>query len=271
MDAITVIAAPRKGLKRIAQAGYIAKGIVYVLLGVIALMSALQLGKSSEANKTGVLQMVGENTGGKWLLLLLAVGLVCYSAWRMVEGYHQLSAHGKKRWKGLRYFFSAVLYFSLAVSAFRMGFSSSGGSGDNQQQLASEILQKPFGQWLLGIVAVIIAVIGLYQLYYAYSEKYKKHVQKMSLQSNASKALLLSGKMGYSARGLVWLLIAYLMMRAAISASSAQAGGTGKAMQLIQNGTFGTYILAFLAIGLIAYGVFNFVRARYEEFNQELR
>ena len=146
-----------------------------------------------------------------------------------------------------------------------MLFSSGKNNGDNQQQFASELLSKPGGEWLLGITALIIAGTGFYQVYYGLSEKYKKHVQKLNLHGKASSLLLTSGKVGYVARGIVWLVIAFLTLKAAIHASSAEAGDTGKAFSFLENSPFGSYILAALGVGLMAYGLFNFIRVRYEE------
>lgn len=273
MEALTITAAPNKSLKRIAQFGFIAKGTVYLLLGLLALLITLHTGNNSgeDADKTGVFRMVKDNFGGTWLLFLLGLGLVSYSAWRMVEAYQHISSKGKKRWQGLRYFFSGIVYLSVAVSAFRVALQSGQGGGDNQQDLASELLAKPFGQWLLGVAALIIAGVGVYQIYYALSEKYKKHVQKLNLHNNASRLLLGSGKLGYSARGIVWLIIAFLSIKAAINARSKDAGDTSRAVEVLQSASYGSYLLAALALGLMAYGIFNFIRARYEDFNQSLR
>lgn len=127
-------------------------------------------------------------------------------------------------------------------------------------------MSTPFGPVLVGACALLLAIIGGYQVYYGLSEKYRKHVQKLSLQSNHSSLLLLSGKAGYISRGVVWLVIAFLFLRAAIFTSSSEAGNTGKAFQFIETSPFGSPLLAVLGIGLSAYGVFNFVRARYERF-----
>lgn len=262
-----------QGIKWLARTGFIAKGVVYVLLGVIAVMAAFHMGgqSSRDADKTGVFAFVKDGFGGNWLLPLLGAGLACYSAWRLIEAYHAFSARGKERWKGAVYFFSAIIHISLAVTAFRAGFGSSGGKKDSQQQFASELLSKPFGQWLLGIAALVIAGVGIYQIYYGLSEKYRKHVRGMNLHNNAGNVLLYAGKFGYAARGFVWLIIAYLFLRGAFRSSASQTGDTGKAFQFVQESTYGTYLLALLGLGLIAYGLFNFIRARYEEFNQEVR
>jgi hypothetical protein len=187
----------------------------------------------------------------------------------MYEGYYHLSRKGDKRWKGLRYFFSAIVYLSVAVSAFRVAFNSSSGKGDNQQDMAAELLSKPFGQWMMGIAALIIAGIGIYQFYYGLSEKYRKHVQKLNLAGNSANLLLASGKIGYCARGVVWLIIAFLGMRAAMHASSKEAGDTSKALSTLASASYGSYLLAAVALGLMCYGFFNLIRARYENFEQK--
>lgn len=88
----------------------------------------------------------------------------------------------------------------------------------------------------------------------------------MNRQKKQIRLLLVSGKIGYVVRGIVWLLLSYLMIRAAIHSNAGEAGDTGKAFSLVENNTMGSYFLAAIAIGLILYGLFTFIRARYEKF-----
>jgi hypothetical protein len=258
----------KKGAGILAQWGLIAKGFVYVLLGVLALMAAFHIGaqRTENADRTGVFNFLSESSGGKWLLPVLAVGLLCYSIWRFLEAAKFAKGENKKWKKAARYLLSGLLYLSIALSAFKIVFHQPKKNEDSQQQFASELLSKPFGQWLLGIAALIIAAIGIYQIYYAVSEKYKDHVQKMNLHTKASSLMLMAGKIGYLARGAVWLIIAYLMLQAAFAASAAKAGDTGEAFNAIEDSAFGSFLPGALGVGLIAYGLFNFVRARYERF-----
>jgi len=182
----------------------------------------------------------------------------------MIQAFSQ---HNKDvKWaKRLRYFLSGITYLLLAYSAVQVLLYSQQSNGDQNQHWAGEILSKPLGQWLLGIGALLIAAIGIYQIHYGVSEKYKKHVQGSGHHSHIEKQLLLSGKVGYIARGLVWLIIAYLLINAALHASASEAGDTGKALQLVE-GSFGSILLGALSVGLMLYGVFNFIRARYGKF-----
>lgn len=261
-------------LKPVAQAGLTSKGIVYCLFGVLTFMAAFNINGQS-ANDTGkrqVFEFVYKQTGGQILLGIIALGLACYTIWRIIQAFADTEDKGKDG-KGLairaRYLFSGVVYGALAFTVVRMlWLSSSSGSGgeDNNQYAARELLSQPMGQWLTGIGAIIIAGVGIYQLYYGWSEKYKKHVDKSIGDARKQKILLGSGKIGYMARGIVWLLIAWLFLKAAINAKASEAGNTSKAFSFVSDSGYGSYLLGAIAFGLICYGIFSFVRAAYEDF-----
>lgn len=263
---MAIAAAAKPWVKKIAQAGYIAKGIVYVLLGLLAFMAAFELTRDNEATQTGTLRFVKELPAGTVLLLLLAAGLICYSIWRGVQAFYNPKNEEKKWTKRLRYLFSGVAYLALAYTALLAVFEDSAGGGDRNQKLAGELITQPMGQVLVGLAALVFAGVGIYQVYYGFSEKYRKHVQELSLQSQHAALLLKSGKVGYISRGIVWLVIAVLFFRAAIHNAASEAGSTSKAFHFIETSPLGSYLLAALGLGLVAYGVFNFVRARYEHF-----
>jgi hypothetical protein len=127
-------------------------------------------------------------------------------------------------------------------------------------------MEASYGQYLLGAAALVLAGIGIYQIYYALSEKYKKHVQQLNLHTKAASILLGAGKAGYISRGLVWIILAFLLGRAALHANASEAGNTAKAFHFVESSTQGSLLLGALGLGLIAYGIFNFIRARYERF-----
>ncbi len=257
--------------KQIAQTGLIAKGIVYCLLGLLAFMAAFHINGQSADNtdKAGVFDFVLKQTGGQIVLGIIAAGLLCYTLWRFIQAFADKDHKGSDA-KGIatraRYLFSGLVYGYLAVNAGKLLLDKSSGSGDNKQNLTQELLTKPFGQWLVGIVAAILLGVGVYQIYYGLSEKYRKHTQKAG-HSTGKEILLSAGKIGYTARGVVWILLAWLFLKAALNANSSEAGDTSKALAFLSEATYGSYLLAAVGMGLICYGTFNFVRARYEKFN----
>src|SRR5687768_12368529 len=139
----------------LARVGLIAKGFVYVILGALAFMAAFQLGgqTSKDTDRAGVFNFLNDSFAGKWLLAVLALGLVCYSIWRFIQGF-KYGKHLSEDWKkAARYISSGLVYLLAALSAFKVWRNTSTNNSDNEQQVASELLSKPFGQWLVGIAA----------------------------------------------------------------------------------------------------------------------
>lgn len=253
--------------KYTAKAGLTAKGIVYCLLGLLAFMAGFNINGQStnNADKNGVFDFVHQQAGGKIILSIIALGLICYCFWRAMQVFSKSDTDRKKQLaKKARYTFSALSYGFLAFSIIKKVCSADSGSGDSREGMVQRVLNQPYGQWLVGIVALVFVIVGVYQLYYGLSEKYKKHVDETSIDDNKT-ALLTSGKIGYTSRGIVWLLIAWLFVKAAISSNSNSAGSTSKALSFLQDAPYGSFLLAAVALGLICYGTFNFIRAGYEK------
>jgi len=251
-----------------------AKGVVYCLVGILAFMAAFEIGGSSERNlnKQGVFRFILHQPFGQILLALVAVGLVCYALWRLTQAFldneHKgTDAKGIGRRAG--YAFSGLSYGFLAYGSFRMVLGSQGSQGgdSSRQSLVGELLQKPFGQWLLGLIGLGIIGIGLYQIYRAWSGKYLKNVRTSSIKTELKEMIIRSGKIGYIARGIVWGLIGYLFIKAALEANASEAGGSSHAFAFLEKVSYGSFLLGAVALGLFCYGIFMFVRARYEVIN----
>ncbi|MER2998291.1 DUF1206 domain-containing protein [Pontibacter populi] len=264
---------PPAWVKNMARFGLTAKGVVYCLVGILAFMAAFEIGGKSEqgSDKTGVFKFVLEQSFGRVLLAIIALGLLCYTIWRFIQAFKDTENKGDDA-KGvgvrIRYAFSGLVYGALAYYAAKLVLGNGGsGNGDSRETLARELLQQPFGQWLVGIVAVGTAIAGLHQIYMALSDKYKKKVQGAGLKHEAETMMIRAGKIGYIARGIVWLIIAYMFLKAALNSNSQEAGGSGSAFQFIENSSYGSYMLGAVAIGLIFYGVFMFMRAKFQVIN----
>lgn len=260
-------ASTQNTLRKMAKTGYAAKGVVYLLLGILAFMAAFELGRSvSEANRGSVFQMVRDAPAGGILMGILALGLVCYTLWRLVQALAPRYGHETSAKKRVLYFISALAYGAIAFAAIKMALWNEQSGGNQQQTLAATLLERKGGQWLTGIAALIFIGTGLYQIYYGWSEKYRKHVQESQINSRHASLLLRSGKAGYIARGIVWLIIGYLLLRAALSASASKAGDTADAFRFLEDASYGSWLLGAVGLGLAAFGVFSFLRARYERF-----
>jgi hypothetical protein len=262
---------PADWVVQLAKAGFLALGIVYCLIGALAFMAAFEVdGKTTQdTDQKGAFRFLLEQPFGRVLLGLLAVGLACYTGWRLISAVLDPAHKGtdaKGLWSRLGYAFSGLFYGSLAFYAATLALGQDSGSsqGDSRQTLARELLHQPFGQWLVGLVAVGTMALGLYQIYRALSGKYRRKIQESRLRAEGKTMLIRAGLVGYIARGLVWLLIGYLFLQAALHANAREAGGTGKAFQVLEHATYGSLLLGAVALGLVCYGVFMFVRARCE-------
>lgn len=273
----TQIPTPRPAwVVRFARIGLIAKGIVYCLVGALAFMAAFEMGGRTEqgAGKTGVFQFIMEQPYGKILLALVVTGMLCYTLWRFIQAILDTDEKGtdaKGIGRRIGYAFSGAVYGALAFTAGQLLMGNGSGSGTDQRQtLARELLAQPFGQWLLGAVALGTMGMGIYQFYRAYTGKYMSKVQSGRLNADVRKTLVRAGLLGYIARGFVWLIIGWMLLRAAIKSNFREAGSSSRAFMFLEETSYGSFLLGALALGLICYGVFMFVRAKCEVINTKV-
>ena len=265
--------APSKGqwIEGAARIGLTAKGIVYALIGILSFMAAFELGSGDDkGGKSQALKWIQEQSFGQVLLGLIAIGLLCYSIWRFVEAFMDTEDKGNDA-KGLavraRYVFSGLVYGASAYYAAKLLFGEASEEGnDTRETIAQKLLEQPFGQWLAGVVALGVMAVGVYQIYYSLSDKHRKKINESKVDRRVKETLLKTGKVGYIARGIVWLLIGYLFLKAAIQSDSSEAGGSDSAFSFLEN-EYGSWILGVVALGLLCYGIFMFVRARYQPIN----
>jgi hypothetical protein len=135
-------------------------------------------------------------------------------------------------------------------------------NGDSQRTLIEKILELPLGQWLVGIIALIIFFRGLQQIFKGISGKYKKDMKEYEINPDYRNIVLKAGAVGCVARGMVWSLIAFLFFKAAINENANEVGGTDNALAVVAT-DFGTASLAAIAIGLICYGIYKILQAMY--------
>lgn len=260
---------PPKWVERFARIGLFANGLVYCLVGLLAFMAAFGLGKGKQetADREGVFQFVLKQPFGKVLLILIAAGLICYSLWRLTQALKDTEHKGdsaKGIGRRIGYLFSGVIYGGFAVAALKMAIGAGSGSkGDQRETLAQKVLEQPMGQWILGLIGAGVIIGGLYQIYRGLSDKYKKDVASAQLKHETEEMLIRAGKVGYVARGIVWGLIGYFFIQAARHFRPSEAGGTEQAFQFLE-GTFGALLFGAVAVGLICYGLFMFMRAKYQ-------
>jgi hypothetical protein len=254
-------------IERLARVGYAAKGLVYVLIGGLAARGALGAGGRT-TDSGGALATIGSASYGKLLLGLIALGLLGYAAWRVIAAATDAEAKGSdgkglaKRAAGAA---RGLLYVGLAVQAVRlMRGTGSGGGGDSRaEDWTARLMAAPFGRWLVAGVGVGIIGYALYQLYRAYAAKVRKHLDLARLSAEAQRLVVAVGRFGIGARGVVFLVIGWFLIRAARQADASQASGMAEALRTLERQPYGKWILALTGLGFVAYGIYEFINARY--------
>lgn len=256
--------------EKFARFGIFMKGFVYLLIGVLTALAAFNLG-GEKSGSSNVLQFLSRQTYGKVLLIIVAVGLIGYVFWRFYQAITDHEDDGnniRAIFTRIGYASGGLFYGFLAYSALKLIIDASSGGGGGLSSAAGTLLSKPFGQILLGIVALGMLGKGIFQFYLAYSEKYRNKINESELGEKRKKLLINAGIVGFSARGIVICIVAYLLFRAAWEANANASGGKVKAFGFIKD-EFGAITLGIIALGLVAYAIFMFLLARHRKLDMD--
>ncbi|MEO0407510.1 MAG: DUF1206 domain-containing protein [Cyanobacteria bacterium P01_A01_bin.135] len=261
---------PAQWIETFARFGYAAKGVIYTIVGILAVQAAFNWGGKTTGS-TGAFQTIANQPFGKILLFLVGVGLVGYVLWRFVEAIfdpeHDESG-AKNIGRRLTYAISGIIYGALAFSAFRIVFGGGSGSGSGGSSgQASTILSQPFGRWLLGLVAAGAAAYGFYCIYRGVKTKFRKKLKLSEMSQTEETWAIRIGRFGLISKGIVSVIVGYFFAQAVRSADASQARTTGGALQAIQQQPFGAVLMGIIAVGLVAYGIHMLVQARYRRIS----
>lgn len=248
--------------------GYATKGVVYAVIGVLAARTAFGAGGRTTDAK-GALTEIGSQPFGQILLVLSALGLLGYAIWRFVQawtGPGRLGADAESSLKRAGWVVSGLVHLSLAWFAASLAFGSSSGQGRGAAGWTAELMAKPFGQWLVGLVGVIVATVGAREFLRAYRLSFMKDYGRHPMSAQQRRVARAAGRIGLSARGVVFLMIGVFVVAAAVQADPNEARGLGGALRALLEQDYGAVLLGVVAIGLVAYAVHCFFNARYRRF-----
>ena len=266
-----------KWIENYARLGLAAKGAVYVLVGGLTLAAALGIGGQT-ANRTEVFKEIIQQPFGKIILGIVAFGLLGYAIWRFIQAIKDPENNGddaKAIVKRIGFAVSGIVYAGLTYYAasliFGLGSGSGGGSGagggggggSSNQFFVNKLLEQPFGKWLVIIVGIIIIFKGLRQFYRGFTEKFKEEVKDYSVPQKIKKVYDNLGKIGYLSRGVVFAIIGYFFFIAGVQSNPGAAKGTEGVFSFL-NSTGGPWLMGLVALGLLGYGVFMFVKSKYK-------
>ncbi|MGH1572690.1 DUF1206 domain-containing protein [Methylobacterium sp. P31] len=258
----------RRTLEMLARAGYGARGVVYCLVGGLAVLAALGAGGQAGGNKSALASLLAQPFGRVWLGLI-AVGLAGFALWRILEGVtdaDRRGSSGKALAQRVGHVIGGFIYGGLALSAAQLTLGKRGGGGDDNavHDWTAWLLSEPLGQSLTGLVGLIVIGVGL-----AFLRKGWKGdvLERLSLPTEVRRWAVPMGRLGFAARGVVFGLIGAFLILAAVHSSSAEVKGLAGALQVLRAQPYGWILLAVTAAGLFAFGVFGLVQARYRHID----
>ena len=255
-------------IKFITRFGYFAKGAVYIAVGVLALEVAIGLDGQTGDTK-GALEEIGRRPFGSTLLVIIAVGLLHYSAWKFVEAFKNPEKVGEDR--RMLDGASGILHIYLAQTAMRIFLSEFGvvgreKSGDQSaRSLTSWLLSQPFGRWLVGAAGVMAFGIGISQLVVAYRATFGEKLALGEMRTWQKIIVITLGRVGFCTRALLIALVGLFFVRAAANVDPNNVGGMAKAFTTLLEQPFGPWLLGATAAGLISHGLFMWAMMRYRE------
>ena len=258
-----------KKLKNIARTGLVAKGIIYAIIGILTFLAAFNLG-GQKTGKLQVLDFLEKQAFGKILLIIIALGLMCYAFWRLTQAIKDPENIGddkKAKAKRAGYFISGLLYLGFGVIAFLDAVgsanSSSGSSGKNSSFLATN-----FGLIVLGIVGVVLIGIGIYQFTRIKEDKFQKKFSSKALSEEKRKRTIYnSAYFGLASRGVIFLILGFFSIKAAYTSDPNKIKTTEEVFSFIKESSYGSWLLGIVAAGLISYAIYTFMLAKYRRFN----
>ena len=251
----------------LARFGYAAKGVVYLFIGGLAALAAFT-GGGRTTDSRGAFEEILSKSYGKLLLGAVAIGLAGYAIWRFVQAVKDTENKGSGA-KGIAirigYAVIGVIHIGLAFSAAQLIFGSGGGSrGDaSSKEWTATLLAQPFGQWLVGAVGLGFIVFAISQFYKAFTTEFREKLKANEMSENTETFATRTGQAGLSARGVVFGIIGVFLIQAALHSNAGEARGLSGALRALEQQSYGQWVLGIVALGLIAYGFYMVVLARY--------
>ena len=252
-------------LEWLARAGLVARGVVYVLIGFLAIKVSLGTGGET-TDQQGALKTIASGTFGTVLLVLVAIGLFGYALWRLVRAG---IGHGpetgddelKDRISGV---VSGIAYGALGVTAVKILIGASSSSSSSKTEKATGgVLDWPAGRYLVIAAGLVVIGVAVDQALKGIKRKFLEDSKTEQMSPAVDQVFTAAGVVGYVARAVVFALIGWFVVKAAIDYDPDKAVGLDQALSKLANSTFGPVVLGIVAAGLIAFGCYSILDARY--------
>jgi hypothetical protein len=259
-------AAANPALELLERLGYVVRGVLYIVMGVLALRLALAKPDGQAVDLTGSVIVVVSNPYGRFLLLVIVVGLGAYSLWGLIRAFFDPLHRGSDPAgyiARLGFLSSAVSYGALVALGLKILTGSGGASQDSTRQTVSSILVHPAGGTLTIVIGLIVAGIGVGQLVEAYRAVFRKDLKGAEMSERTRTIVLWLGRFGMAARGVIFLVVGWFIVQAGLHHDPNRVQGFGGAFVFLGAQPFGHLVLGIVALGIVALGLHSLACARW--------
>lgn len=253
-------------VKKIARLGFYTKGFLFIVIGILAVMVATGQKGGELADPTGAMAKIATLDFGKIILMIFVVGALGHGFWNILRGVADVDNAGKK-WQGIFKRSIAVgvgiFYVWLAFSALNILVTEHIESGAIQKTIAQIFLALPLGAVLLFLIGLVTIGAGIHECYSGISGKYQENFRLFTLGKNQQRFVTVLGVLSFTARALIFCLVGYFFISAAINYNPDEAIGLDGALATLAQTYYGKTILFVTAVGLICHGVLSLYEARF--------
>jgi hypothetical protein len=269
---VEAIAHRHPWLVAVCRLGWIAKGVVYLVVGLLAVPIAIDglrgdgaSGSTTEASQSGAVAKIADNSIGSFALWIIAIGLALYVVWRLISIVLPAENSPKVWLTRVGYLISAALYSLLAWSALSFARHDPAASGESEdakvERFTRELMEKSGGRWLVGAVGVAVVAVGAYFVIKGLRATFRDELEPGGVGPVSHEAIVTLGRVGWAGRGVVMGLVGWLFLRAAIRFNPDEAKGIDGALRDATGSTLGALFVAFAAVALAVYGLFCVISA----------
>ena len=254
--------ASARGVVIAARLGYLTHGLIYGMVGALALLTALGLSGGRITDSKGAVRRIGETAWGEPLLYAVSFGLICYALWAAVRALLDPEHHGRRGaalLQRLGYGVSSISHTLLGIYAFELAAGSGGGSGSKQAVI--EWLNRGAGSLVLGIAGLSVIGYGLVEIYRAITGRVARELDGSELRDRHSVRQI--ARVGVAARGSVFTIVGTSFVIAAVESRASEFETFGGALRELASQPWGTLLLGVVSAGLVAYGIYMLFLARY--------
>jgi len=250
--------------ERLTRWGYVVRGLIYLIPGALALRLALGSSHGAAVTQTGAIEIMSREPFGRPILIFVAVGLGAYSLWGVVRAAFDPLRQGHSArgvFVRLGYVSSALGYAGFFIAALRL---LAGKSAHSSKDWLARLLETPIGPWALAIFGLCwIGGAGIAEIVKALRGSFERDLQTERMSPSEEKLALWLGRFGIALRGLVFGIIGGSFVAAAWHADPLRKRGLGGALLDVAHQPYGRFLLATVALGLIAFGLFSILCARW--------